>query len=414
MLSDVNFETDAQGWLTGELLNKRLLLGPYTKGVLPVAAHFVGPYTMVNGVVWPYLDVDAHAYRFRLINGAIGRDFTLTLLDEDTDRPVPGAMKVIGTDLGLLGAPRTVDGPLHVSPAERIDLVIDFAALAGKRLRLVNTAPGVAPGTPVPQAPPGAEIPFPDVMQFRVAKGKPSSYVLPAKLATDFKRLTAAELPKGITERFVALVFDASGMPTLMELEEVPNSTPSGRGIVRIALPTGRRTFRSVANYFEDTTNFFTSSGNWEKWTFINIDPLSRVITHPMHIHLLDFQVLERRKVDGEAFDLDLFGTSKTIRVGDTVPIAAGESGWKDTVSVPVNTMVTVAGQYGRQSGRFMYHCHIFDHEDGGMMRPLVIMPPAVAAVQRLTMASMDKPNAVARMTEVPGSTDMAGMDMGN
>jgi spore coat protein A len=309
-----------------------------------------------------------------------------------------------------------VTGPLPISPAERVDIVIDFAALAGKRLRLVNTFPGTAPGTPMPEAPPGAELPFPNVMQFRVGKSKSSPFALPSKLAADFKRITAAALPKNITERFVALVFDGSGMPTLMELEEVPSGTPGGKGIVQIALPTGQRTFRSVANYFEDTTSFFTSSGNWEKWTFINIDPLGRVITHPMHIHLLDFQLLERHKVDGTAFDLKLFGTAKPITVKESIPIGPGEYGWKDTVAVPVNTMVTIAGQFGKQSGRFMYHCHILDHEDGGMMRPLVIMPPSVSAVQRITMASMGKPDATATITTAPGlmGMDMGGMDMGN
>jgi spore coat protein A len=415
MLSDVNFETDSKGRLTGELLNKRLLLGPYTKGVLPVAAHFVGPYTMVNGVVWPYLDVDARAYRFRLVNGAVGRDFALTLLDDATGKPIVGAMKVIGTDLGLLGTPKVVDGPLTLSPAERVDLIIDFAALAGKRLRLVNTFPGTTPGTAVPDGPPGAEMPFPNVMQFRVDKAKSTPYALPTTLASNFKQLTAAELPKNITERFVGLVFDGSGMPTLMELEEVPASTPSGKGIVQINLPTGKRAFRSVANFFEDTTSYFTSSGNWEKWTFINIDPLGRVITHPMHIHLMDFQLLERHTIDGSAFDLKLFGTSKPITVKETLPITAGESGWKDTVAVPVNTMVTIAGQYGRQTGRFMYHCHILDHEDGGMMRPLVIMPSSVSAVQNITMAAMGKPNSTATLTTGPADMgDMAGMDMGN
>ena len=411
MLSDVNFDTDSSGRLTGRLLNKRLLLGPYSKDALPVAAHFVGPYTMVNGVVWPYLDIEAHAYRFRLVNGAVGRDFALSLIDEATGKPVPNVMKVIGTDLGLLDTPRPVDGPLHLSPAERVDLVINFTALSGKRLRLVNTYPGKAPGEPAPIAPPGAEMPYPDIMQFRVG----TTWGLPSTLPTvlsDFKRLTEAALPTNITERFVALAFDSSGMPILMELQEVAADTPGGAGIVQIALPTGTRVFRKVANYFEDASNFSTTSGNWEKWTFINVDPLGRVITHPMHIHLFDFQLLERREIDGSAFDLSLGGTTKPITVKDVIPIGPGEYGWKDTVSLPVNTMVTIAGQYGRQSGRFMYHCHILDHEDGGMMRPLVIMPPAVAAVQRLTMASMGKPKAVARITTMPESLQLGGMDM--
>jgi spore coat protein A len=49
--------------------------------------------------------------------------------------------------------------------------------------------------------------------------------------------------------------------------------------------------------------------------------------------------------------------------------------------------MVTLAVRFDRQTGRGMYHCHILDHEDGGMMRPLVVLPPTVLTVQNMTMA---------------------------
>jgi len=393
-ISDVNFDTDSKGLINGQLLSKRVLLGNVTPGVLPVAVHFLGPFTMVNGVVWPYLNVEARAYRFRVLNASTGRDYALVVLDEATGKPVRGAMTVVGTDMGLLGKPVVVDEVLPMSSAERIDLVIDFAAFPGKKLTLVNTIPGVPPGTPVPPA----ALAFPNVMQFRVAGNAHAPYTPPKTLAAGFKRLTPADVPKDAVERFVGIAFNAQGMPLIMELQETPGTAP-GPGIVQIALPGGTRTFRSVASVFEDVTTFFSAANSWQKWTFISIDPLSRPLTHPMHIHMLNFQLIERHAIDGSTFDFGKFGTTAPIAIKQSLPIGPGESGWKDTVAVPANTIVTVAGRLGAQTGRFMYHCHILDHEDGGMMRPHVIMPPAVLTVQNMTMAmnGMAPPAAMAK-----------------
>ena len=104
----------------------------------------------------------------------------------------------------------------------------------------------------------------------------------------------------------------------------------------------------------------------------------------------MSFQLLERHTVDGNAYDSVLGRTTRPITINQSVPISPGESGWKDTVAVPANSMVTIAGRFGRQTGRFMYHCHILDHEDEGMMRPLVVMPPRVLDIQNMMMAMMN------------------------
>ena len=110
--------------------------------------------------------------------------------------------------------------------------------------------------------------------------------------------------------------------------------------------------------------------------------------------------------MDGTVFDSNLFRTTKPIAIGQALPIGPAESGWKDTVAVQPNTMVTVAGQLGTQTGRFMSHCHILDHEDGGMMRPHVIMPPAVLTIQNMTMAL----NGMAPPATAQGSGTMPSM----
>ncbi|MER6437556.1 multicopper oxidase domain-containing protein [Streptomyces sp. NPDC001185] len=384
-LQDVNFETDAKGRLTGQILVKRIIGGPDAPmpGAIPPALATLNPFTMVNGVVWPYLDVEARAYRLRLVNVSGARVYRLAVVDEETGKLVRGAMKLVGTDLGLLGRPQTIAETLSLSPAERADVVIDFAAFAGRRLKLVNTIEGQAVGAALPDF----MIPFPEVMQFRVENRRRAAYSVPTTLSPTFRKITAADVPHGATERFVVLSFDRTGaMPQLWEMREVAADTAPGSGIVKIDMPGGTRTLRRTGTMFEDTTTFFAASGTWEKWHFVSVAPAGVPIYHPMHIHLMNFQVVDRRTVDGSGMDFAAGRTTKPITLGAAVPVAPEESGWKDTITVNANTLVTVAGRLARQTGKVMYHCHILDHEDEGMMRPFVIMPPAVHGIHDMLM----------------------------
>jgi FtsP/CotA-like multicopper oxidase with cupredoxin domain len=103
-------------------------------------------------------------------------------------------------------------------------------------------------------------------------------------------------------------------------------------------------------------------------------------ILHPVHIHLIRFQALSAEGYDTAAFLPAGGGTAKDAPVAYTGPldIEPAEQGWKDVIRVPAGTMVSVAGRFGGATGRFMYHCHILEHEDAGMMRPFSVMPGAV------------------------------------
>ncbi|MGI5135398.1 multicopper oxidase family protein [Streptomyces sp. CA-106110] len=371
-IQDANFASDDQGRLTGQILHKKVYVTKPEPGKIPPSFASLGPFTMVNGVVWPYLNVEARAYRFRLLNRSATRVYRMVVVDEETGKVVKGAMKVVATDLGLLGAPQTIDEALSLSPAERADVVIDFAAFPGKKLKLVNTVPGITPG----DAMPAALIPYPQIMQFRVAREGNKAYTVPAALAPNFKNVTLDDVAGG-EERFVVLTLDKAGMPVIWEMKEV-SASASGEGVVKITLSSGTKTIRRVASIFEDATNFFASSNTWEKWNLISIAPPNVPIYHPIHIHLLDFQVVDRRSLDVSGFDFNGGTTTSPITVGDRVPVAPEESGWKDTITVNANTMVTIGGKIAEQTGRVMYHCHLLDHEDEGMMRPFVVMPPAV------------------------------------
>lgn len=378
---DRNLETTADGQPTGVLLHK-ILLGQVDP--VPVVVPFAGPYSLVNGVIWPHLNVSPDWYRFRMLNASNGRVFQLYVLD-DNDDPVPGALNVIGTDGGLLDAPVPVEGPLVLSPAERADVLVDFRAFAGRRLRLVNTRPGTKPGEPVPDD----GIPEPDVMQFRVGRGRSAgSFVPPKRLSTSFERLRTETLPPIETERLIVLTSPgAPGNPEMWEMAEVdPDSVsvPSD-GVIQLEDENGTlRTYERTAGRYADGGAFVMPTGSWEKWRFIDLGGPP----HPMHVHAIQFQILNRDYYDITGWSMEHRGTTKPLTFTEPAAIQPHEQGWKDVVRVAAGTanrgrgeVVTIAGRFGDRTGRFVYHCHLLDHEHD-MMRPFVIMPAEVLALQ--------------------------------
>jgi hypothetical protein len=152
-------------------------------------------------------------------------------------------------------------------------------------------------------------------------------------------------------------------------------------GVIQITDPTtgNLRTFQRVADLFDDTVNVFLDHGRWVVWNLINLGGP----THPMHVHLAELQALSRKTVaaaDGGVpeFDAAVGGTvaGNPLRVRDDRGLAENEKGWKDVFRVAAGDWLSVAGQFTGATGEFMFHCHILDHEDEGMMRPFVVMPP--------------------------------------
>ena len=137
---------------------------------------------------------------------------------------------------------------------------------------------------------------------------------------------------------------------------------------------------RTVATRFEDTTTFFPMLHRPEIWRLINLTG----DTHPIHLHLDPFQLLSRRAIryempEGGIGDRDLVATVTLERDADDEldhVIDENELGLKDTVRVNPNELVEIAVRFTAYSGRYMYHCHILEHEDRDMMRPFVTMPP--------------------------------------
>ncbi len=269
-----------------------------------------GEMTLVNGKLLPYLDVEPRKYRFRLLNASNSRFYRLSLSNQP--------MHQIGADQGLLSAPVTLSA-LTVAPAERADLIIDFATAAGRELVLTNG--------------------FLEVMQFRVAANKvEDDSVIPAALR-DVPRTPEASASK---TRFLSLGehHDHLGNATQMLLNGMHWHMPV--------------TENPVLN-------------STEIWNLINVTDDS----HPIHLHLVRFQILDRRR-----FDAALYETNRQIRyLAPPEPPEPNEAGWKDTVRAHSLMVTRIIVRFEGYAGRYVWHCHNLEHEDNEMMRPYDVLP---------------------------------------
>jgi FtsP/CotA-like multicopper oxidase with cupredoxin domain len=277
---------------------------------------------------------------------------------------------------------------LVLASAERADLLVDFSDLApGSELAVLNTAAAPFDGSRFPAA--DAEnaadvdglLPYPQVLRFRVVGGAPSRRSIPRELATDFVA-PAAEALAGARRRAIALVErELNDEPNMLTMRELAVAADADDGPRLSVIDGGETTrYRVVAAHFEDTTTFFPMLGEYEVWQLINLTG----DTHPIHLHLDPFQILARRPIryeipDGGIGERDLAATVTLERDPDDEldhAIDENERRLKDTVRVNPNEIVEIAVRFTTYSGRYMYHCHILEHEDRDMMRPFVTMPP--------------------------------------
>ena len=376
LIQDRNFDLDELGRLTGRLVHK----------TDPEVMEAFAPFTVVNGKVWPALDVQPAIHRLRVINGSNARTYRLVLIrngQPDLDR-----ITQIGTDHGLLRAPTPVpsDG-LVLASAERADLLVDFSDLApGTELTLFNTAKAPFDGSPfaATQAEAAADLagllPHPEVMRFRVVRGSAERRVFPAALATDYGAPSPEELANAKRRVILLVERELEGEPNMLTMRELAPATDSDTSGLLTVTNEGLTTrYRAVAAHFEDVTTFFPMLGEYEVWQLINLTG----DTHPIHVHLDPFQILSRRPIRYEIAEggiEDLLITAAVTFEHDPADqvdhtIADNERGLKDTVRVNPNEVVEIAVRFTNYSGRYMYHCHILEHEDRDMMRPFVTMP---------------------------------------
>jgi spore coat protein A len=255
---------------------------------------------------------------------------------------------LLGQEGGLLEHPVSMTA-VTLGPAERADVVFDFSPYAGgSDVYLVNSAPAPFPGSP------GVGV-IPDVMEFRVQAQTGFTNAVPANLRT-LEVLDEADAIEFRTFELSKADGDACS-PFIWEVV----TTDGLNGPV-------------LGSRWDDITEF-PQLGDTEVWSFANRSG----ITHPMHMHLVMFQVLDRQAFDNVG--------GLIVPIGSPVAPPAHEAGWKDTVQVGPNEIVRVIARFDDYTGRFAYHCHILEHEDHEMMREFQVVPEPSQVLMLLTGA---------------------------
>ena len=297
---------------------------PNINGVQPsIIPGFFGNYALVNGKVWPYLDVKPRKYRFRILNGSNSRNYNL-LFSGETGQILP-AWNQIGSDGGFLERPAKLNS-LSLEPGERADIIIDFTGLENNTYNLINNAI------------PGFGTPLPEIMQFRVSDTPvEDDSILPLKL-----NCIPPINTKNAKQRYVEIVVGQDDHERLMFMLE--NKTWTDPVTIKVEL------------------------GSVEVWNIIN--PVAAA--HPVHIHLIQFQILNR-----QPFDIGEYIATGNIKfIGPPVLPDENERGWKDTVKATPGHISRFVARFGDFTGIYPYHCHILEHEDHDMMRPFQVFKP--------------------------------------
>jgi len=287
----------------------------------PWVPEFLGGFILVNGKVRPYFEVEPRLYRFRLLNAANSRFFALSLTNH-----LP--FHQIGSDQGLLATPVKLTS-LDFAPAERVDLLIDFSQAAGQHLHLINGA-------------------F-EILEFRVAKN------------------ASAARPSPVHRE----ISDANSLPTtLRTIDRIPESS---------AITTRTVTLDEYRDKIGNSMLMLLNRKHWhepvtetprlnttEIWEFVNLTE----DLHPLHLHMVRFQILDRR-----VFDVFAYQNNQGVHyVGPTVLPASNESGWKDVVQCPAAMITRIIVRFEGYAGKYLYHCHILEHEANDMMRPFEVI----------------------------------------
>jgi spore coat protein A len=316
---------------------------------------FFGDTPVVNGKAYPMLAVEPRRYRLRVLNGSNSRFYHLWLGDERTRLP----FWLIGIGGGLRGDALRIT-TLLMAPADRVDLIVDFSTVPrGGTVTLMNDA-----AAPYPAGGGGPAIP--QIMQFRVTEP--------------------------LTRRDPTTPPDELDLPPLEQLR--PDTGTYRRE--RVLTETTDRHDNPIhlqinGRYFFDPVDDFIRDGSTEVWEYIN----TTEDAHPMHVHLVQFQIHNRQRFKADRYRVDYGRWLEAGRppgrklqlerylVGPPVPAEPEQQGWRDSfIAYPgmVNRIIAqytkappVPGMDGTGTtfpADYIHHCHILEHEDNDMMRP--------------------------------------------
>lgn len=336
---------------------------------------FFGNTIMVNGRVWPNLDVTGGWYRLRLLDGSNARFYTLSFVNQATGTLIPFIK--IGGDGGFLMRPAPLTS-LTFAPGERADLLVDFSGLpVGTKIIMKNTAKA-----PFPSGTPPAGNTVGQIMQFTV------------KATSATPGATAPTIPTLLNPTLTGATFPTLAAPSkqrILTLYEVPGLL----GPLMVTLN---------GQLWSGIISEKPKNGTTEDWDIVNLT----MDAHPIHTHLATFQLVSRQKIDVKKYTADWIAKQQQL-LGDptamppwpenfipgelaigpylqgkpTGPLPS-EQGWKDTIIMYPGEVTIIRIRFLQQDGTaypfdptqgpgYVWHCHIVDHEDNEMMRPYIV-----------------------------------------
>ena len=359
---------------------------------------FVGDVITVNGKTWPHLSVAPRKYRFRILDGSNARFYELWLQNLATGAFGPTIYQ-IGTDGGFLDAPVPINpaagGKLILGPGERADVIIDFSGVpAGTVWTMRNSG-----RSPYPKGTPPIGSTTGRIMQFVVNGTGTDNSQLPASLrSTPLVKLTNFAGALNVTP-------DKKRQLTLNEV--------MGMGGPLEVLVNNTKWDANGPDVSGLGTTETPKEGETEVWQIINLT----ADAHPIHLHLVQFQLVSRQKFNVNKYnkiyaavpgggppdnyntlnnDLALGGNPAITPYlqGMPMPPNPNEKGWKDTFIMYPGEVTTVVVRFGptdaplstakedlmfgfdpSEGPGYVWHCHIIDHEDNEMMRPYTVIP---------------------------------------
>jgi blue copper oxidase len=263
---------------------------------------YLGDTMFVNGTPDAYHEVGKALYRLRFVNASNARIYMIGFEDSRT-------MHLIANDGGLLDKPYPMT-EIKLSPGERVDVLVDFKNdQMGTSVKLKTLEFPFTSSHQNPSYPQGAEH---DLVEFRIKLSSTNSYVVPSALTT-IEKLDPAQ---AVNTRYFQFTMDHSA-------------------------EYGQHKINGLV-FDMNRIDYTVKAGDLEIWEMENQGDA----IHSMHIHGLQFQIIDR------SFDA----------------LKPNDYGWKDTVLMNGSEFVRIAVRFNQNKGLYMFHCHNLEHEDDGMM----------------------------------------------
>jgi spore coat protein A len=309
---------------------------------------FFGDVAVVNAQIWPFVDVEPRRYRLRIVNGSQARFYNLQFAEENSGRAL--SFTQIGGEGGLLRAPVPMTA-LLIAPGERADVIIDFAGQRNRSFIVTNNA-----RAPYPM---GGRATLSQLLKIRVNRAQQGTDATTPTANLQLPALPPLPAPSVTRVQHLSETLDPlTDAPINLNVEDAP--------------------YLDEKTHLPDVTT--TPAANAvEDWLLVN----TTADTHPIHLHLVTFEVIDRRPFNVAAYDPK---TQAITYTGPAVPAAPNENGRKDTVQAHPGQVTRIRARFelpdegtielppGLTNPQYVWHCHILEHEENDMMRAFEVI----------------------------------------